>query len=90
MAKKTTKAQREANRKRVAAWRERHKNNNITETVTNTDIHRDTAITDADIELLPPSLKFQLEAQTRVRKILKLPDNLRERTEMMVQMFRGY
>jgi hypothetical protein len=47
-------------------------------------------ITDKDIAMLPPSLKFQLEAQTRARKMLKLPDNLRERTEAMVRMFRGY
>lgn len=47
-------------------------------------------ITDADIAMLPPSLKFQLEAVTRSRKVLKMPDNLRERTENAVRRFRGY
>jgi hypothetical protein len=47
-------------------------------------------ITAADIALLPPSLKYQLEAVTRSRKILHLPDNLKERTENAVRGFRGY
>lgn len=47
-------------------------------------------ITTADISLLPPSLKYQLDAETRSRKIFGLPDNLKERTENMVRRFRGY
>lgn len=47
-------------------------------------------ITQADIELLPPSMKYRLEMETRNRKIFGLPDNLKERTESMVRRFRGY
>ena len=43
----------------------------------------------SDIDILPPSLKYQLEAMTRTRKMFNLPDNLKERAEAMVRNFRG-
>ena len=44
-------------------------------------------VTEADI--LPPSLRIQLEVITRLRARHKIPDNLRERTEQMVRRFKG-
>jgi len=51
---------------------------------------RASVVTDADIALLPPSLRLQLEGLTRLRRIYGMPDNLKERTEAMVRRFRGY
>ena len=48
---------------------------------------RVSVVTEADIAMLPPSLKHMLQAETRRRKILRLPDNLKERTEQMVKRF---
>ena len=47
-------------------------------------------VTDEDIAMLPPSLKFQLDRETQTRRIFKMPDNLRERSEVAVRRFRGY
>ena len=47
-------------------------------------------VTQADIELLPPSLRLMLEQGTRFRKAHHLRDNLKEMTEMMVRRFRGH
>lgn len=95
--------QRKATREKVAAWRAKKKAEAeaVTQGVTNTKVTNDVMvtkpvkvmsnkITQADIELLPLSLKYQLEAETRSRKIFGLPDNLKERTEMAVRRFRGY
>lgn len=49
----------------------------------------------ADISMLPPSLKSQLEAGTKQRALAnriskgQYPDNLKERTEQMVRRFQG-
>lgn len=47
-------------------------------------------VTQEEINGLPPSLKAQLAAVTRMRKVFKLADNLKEREEQMVRYFRGY
>ncbi len=47
-------------------------------------------VTDEDIKNLPLSLRFQLDRETLRRKVLKQPDNLRERQENMVKRFRGF
>ena len=53
-------------------------------------------VTQADIDLLPPSLVYELQAGTKWRALAnrilpgKFPDNLRERTEAVVRRFRGY
>lgn len=47
-------------------------------------------VTQKEIDGLPPSLKAQLAAITRMRKVFKLPDNLKEREIQMVRYFRGY
>lgn len=47
-------------------------------------------VTEADVALLPPSLRMQLEAVTRLRERHQIPDNLKERIEQMVRRFRGY
>lgn len=49
-----------------------------------------TPVTDLEIAGLPLSLRFQLQTITRSRKILHIPDNIREREEMAVRYFRGY
>ncbi len=46
-------------------------------------------ITASDIELLPPSLRYQIEAVSRARRALRMPDNLRERQEAAVRRFKG-
>ncbi len=46
-------------------------------------------VVQADIDLLPPSLKAQLKAGTEIRKRHNLPDNLKERIEAMVKRFQG-
>ena len=51
---------------------------------------RPSGVTQADIDMLPPSLVYQLQAMTLSRKMFNLPDNLKERTEAMVRRFRGY
>jgi hypothetical protein len=40
--------------------------------------------------MLPLSLRVRFEAETRARKVLKMPDNLKERQERMVRYFRGW
>ena len=53
-------------------------------------------VTEADIAMLPPSLKLQLEGETKRRAFANrfrkglFPDNLKERTEAMVRRFRGW
>jgi len=84
----------EANRERQKRYRERHKtgvtpsqNNAITapkvEKITQ-------GVTQAEIDNLPPSLKFQIEQGTKVRQTLHIPLEIKERTEMAVRRFRGY
>ena len=96
---KKHKESKEAVRKRVAAWRA--KKNGVTENekpVTELVTHRVTTnksktvipVTDVEIANLPLSLRFQLQTITRSRKILHLPDNIRDREEMAVRYFRGY
>jgi len=43
-----------------------------------------------EVDMLPPSLKMQLDAMTKLRARHHIPDNLKERTEAMVRRFRGY
>ena len=40
-------------------------------------------------DILPLSLRMQLEAGTRARVRAHLPDNLKERTEAMIRRFKG-
>ncbi|MDD5510895.1 MAG: hypothetical protein PHI12_08795 [Dehalococcoidales bacterium] len=47
-------------------------------------------VTQADYDALPPSLKFQVEAGTRLRQTLHAPLEIKERQEMAVRRFRGY
>ena len=53
-------------------------------------------VTQADIDMLPASLVYQLQAGTKQRALAnrisggQYPDNLKERTEQMVRRFRGY
>lgn len=47
-------------------------------------------VTQQEIDNLPLSLRFQLDMETRRRKILKMPLELRERQEYQVRRFRGY
>ena len=47
-------------------------------------------ITQTDVDKLPLSLRGALVRETVARKVLKLPDNLKERQEKAVRQFRGY
>ena len=47
-------------------------------------------ITQKDVDRLPLSLRGALVRETAARRVLKLPDNLRERQEIAVRRFRGY
>ena len=46
-------------------------------------------ITQAALDILPLSLRVQLEAVTKARARAHLLDNLKERTEAMVRRFKG-
>jgi hypothetical protein len=83
MKYKTDEKTRKATRERVKKHREKQ---TVTEPVT----HSNVTITQADFDNLPPSLKFQVEAGTRTRKILKQPLELEERKAQAVRRFRGY
>ena len=48
-----------------------------------------TEVMQTDIDMLPASLKAVLDAGTRARARVHLPDNLKERTEAMVRRFKG-
>lgn len=84
----------EANRERQRRYRERHKkgvipsqNNGVTATKAQKITQ---GVTQAEIDNLPPSLKFQIDMETRRRQILKMPLELKERQEYQVRRFRGY
>jgi hypothetical protein len=47
-------------------------------------------VTQAEIDQLPPSLKYAVDAETRRRQVLKMPLEIKERQEMAVRRFRGY
>ena len=55
-----------------------------------TDIHALSSVSEQDILLLPPSLVYQLRMGTEMRRIHKMADNIRERTEQAVRRYRGY
>jgi hypothetical protein len=91
MPTKDINKRRKATRERVRRHRERKKaEEERRETVTPLVTIRNTPVTPAEIENLPLSLKAQLNAETRRRQVLKIPDNLKERQEAMVRRFRGF
>jgi len=106
MPTKDVNKRRKATRERVARFRDRQKKGlaqpdtgvtgvGVTEKLTDAPIKRVTqnvtsVVTQADIDNLPQSLKFQINSTTRSRQIFRMPDNLRERQEVAVRRFRGY
>lgn len=84
----------EANRERQRRYRERHQqgvtgtqNNGVTATKAPV---KQQGVTQAEIDQLPPSLKYSVDAETRRRQVLKMPLEIKERQEMAVRRFRGY
>ena len=82
----------EANRARQARFRA---NKGVTQSEVKADVTpaapvKPTGVTQADYDNLPPSLKFQVEAGTRTRQILKMPLQIEERKTQAVRRFRGY
>ena len=49
-----------------------------------------TPVSQAEIDQLPPSLKYMVDNESRRRAILKMPSELKERQEYAVRRFRGY
>ena len=78
---KKRKESNKAVRERMRKWRASKKP--VTQTVTH-------SVTQEDIDNLPLSLKMGLDAVTRARKVLKMPDNLKDRQEAAVRGFRGH
>lgn len=87
MKKKESKA---AVRERVRKWRAKKKGENTINVTKSPPCLGLSAVTDDDIKLLPPSMRFAVDCITRQRKTLKIPDNERERLEAAVRRFRGY
>ncbi len=84
----------EANRERQRRYRERHQEGVIQSEnqgkVTPKTPKITQGVTQAEIDQLPQSLKFQVDSETRRRQILKMPLEIKERQEMAVRRFRGY
>lgn len=84
----------EANRERQRRYRERH-NQDADQSQNNAQVTPQPqkitqGVTQAEIDQLPHSLKFQVDSETRRRQILKMPLEIKERQEMAVRRFRGY
>ncbi len=77
------KKKREANRKKVAAWRAKQKV--TTEAVTKCV----TPVTDEEIEKLSPEAKQEISRVTGIMAACGI-NNLRERQEMAVRRLRGF
>jgi hypothetical protein len=76
-----------ANRARQARFRAKQ---GVKQTQTVTPQPPTQGVTQAEIDQLPPSLKYAVDAETRRRQVLKMPLEIKERQEMAVRRFRGY
>jgi hypothetical protein len=83
-----------ANRERQRRYRERHQEGVIQSQNVTPEAQKakkiTQGVTQAEIDQLPQSLKFQVDSETRRRQILKMPLEIKERQEMAVRRFRGY
>jgi len=85
------KESKEAVRERVRRFRAKKKGvKPVTKVTPSVKTKEAKPVTQADIDLLPPSFKYNIDYVTHQRKVLKLPDNIKERTEQAVRRFRGY
>jgi hypothetical protein len=78
-----------ANRERQARFRAKQ-GVKQTQTVTPQPLKVTQGVTQAEIDQLPPSLKYGIDMETRRRQILKMPLEIKERQIMAVRRFRGY